>query len=308
MFLFKELNLISNTPSILEKLLRRQASAPTTSTRNDELGLPVRIGVLKSLTDLTTGLPSSLSETRTKWNFCSKRRKSLDEKNHQNLMKRKLKIAITRPTDTFSLDLEACILPNKKKKEKSRTKSGGNVTDAVSAARPDKGGNQSRTEATRNGTDKSRADSVVKVPTKTSYVNQSSSEKESTSVVDNNSKTASAASTSTVALNSTAAEQSVSILKDSVALKAINSTKINQNYLIRSKKLEDEVAGMIDVSSIKPIDFTPKDAANIKSSNTTIAINDEIQDSKSLKTDLFFMYDLDEEFWWRWPKPETDCR
>jgi hypothetical protein len=309
MFLFKELNLISNTPSIFERLLRRQASAPTTNIRNDEHRLPLRIGALKSLIELITGLPSSLSETRPNWNYCSKRRKSLDERNHQNVIKRKLKIAITRPTDTFSLDLETSILPNKKKKEKSKTKSEvGKVTNSESAARPDAGGNQSPSGATSNETDKRRPDSVLKVPVKTSYVNQSSSEKVSSSVVDKNSRTASAASTSTITLDSAAPEQSVSVLSDSEKLKAINSTKINQNNLIKSKKLEEEVAGMIDVSSIKAIDFTLKNTVNIKSTNTTIETNDGIQGTKSLETDLFFMYDLDEEFWWRWPKPETDCR
>lgn len=309
MFLFQELNLISNTPSIFERLLRRQASAPTTNTRNDEQGLPVRIGALKSLIDLITGLPSSLSETRPNWNYCSKRRRSLDDRKHQNVIKRKLKISITRPTDTFSLDLETSILPNKKKKEKSKTKSEvGKVTDAESATRPDTGGNQSTSGATYDKTDKSRADSVVKVPVKTSYVNQSSLEQDFSSAVDKNSKTASAASTSTVTSNSTATEKSINVLEDVGKMKAINATKINQKNLIQSKKLEEEVGGMIDVSSIKAIDFTPKNNVNIKATNTTIAINDEFQGTKSLETDFFFMYDLDEEFWWRWPKPETDCR
>lgn len=309
MFLFKELNLISNTPSIFERLLRRLASAPTANTRNDEQRLPVRVGALKSLIDLITGLPSSLSETRPKWNYCSKRRKPLDERKHQNVIKRKLKIAITRPADTFSLDLETSILPNKKKKEKSKTKSEvGKVTDAESAARLDKGGNQSTSEATHIGTDEGRTESVAKVPIKTSYVNQSSSEQDFSSAVGKNSKTASAASTSTVISNPTATEPSINVLKDIEKLKSTNSTKIKQNNLIKSKKLEEEVAEMIDVSSIKAIDFTPKNTANIISTNTTIVRNDGIQGLKSLETDLFFMYDLDEEFWWRWPKPETDCR
>lgn len=310
MFLFKELNLISNTPSIFERLLRIQASAPTTNTRNEEQGLPVRIGALKSLIDLITGSPSSLSETRPKWNYCSKRSKSLYERNHQNEIKRKLKISIVRPTDTFSLDLETSILPNKKKKEKSKTISEvSKVTDAESAARPDTGGNQSTSGATHDKADKGRTESVAKVPVKTSYVNQSSSEQDFSSAVDKNSKTASKAATTTITLVSTAAEQSISVLKDSEKMKSINSSKINQNNnLIKSKKMEEDVAGMIDVSSIKAIDFTPKNTVNIKSTNTTIVITDAFQGTKSLETDLFFMYDLDEEFWWRWPKPETDCR
>ena len=27
-----------------------------------------------------------------------------------------------------------------------------------------------------------------------------------------------------------------------------------------------------------------------------------------MDTSLFYMYDLDETFWWRWPNPDTDCR
>lgn len=33
-----------------------------------------------------------------------------------------------------------------------------------------------------------------------------------------------------------------------------------------------------------------------------------IPEPKNLEDQLFYMYDLGEEFWWRWPKPESDCR
>jgi hypothetical protein len=33
-----------------------------------------------------------------------------------------------------------------------------------------------------------------------------------------------------------------------------------------------------------------------------------IPEPKSPEDQLFYMYDLGEEFWWRWPKPESDCR
>ena len=31
-------------------------------------------------------------------------------------------------------------------------------------------------------------------------------------------------------------------------------------------------------------------------------------DNEDVEGKLFFMYDLDEEFWWRWPDPNADCR
>jgi hypothetical protein len=33
-----------------------------------------------------------------------------------------------------------------------------------------------------------------------------------------------------------------------------------------------------------------------------------IPEPKNPEDQLFYMYDLGEEFWWRWPKPESDCR
>ena len=51
------------------------------------------------------------------------------------------------------------------------------------------------------------------------------------------------------------------------------------------------------------------DNSNKNDSNKYGNLDDNREKDKLLyENKLFYMYDLDEEFWWRWPEPEADCR
>ena len=308
MFLYKELNLISNYSNSFERWIRKQASIPASSFKIHHIGSPFAFGPLKSVVDLMTGLPSSISEMRTNGTFCRKRRKSRDEKDSQfvNVMHRKLEIAITRKTDTFSMDLEASILPKKKKKGKTSTKSGfSNVVDEESGGEPDKYGAKSTSKATDLVTDKNRFDDGGGVPSikpnNTSFGNHSTSRKDSSLAVNKFGMTVSKGSVFAV-------KHSDDFFENRKMMKAVDPTKIYQNKFMKSKMMDMQSADMIDVSSIEAIDFKEDKIVNVKSENTTTLGNDGNLDSGSLEKQLFYMYDLDEDFWWRWPKPETDCR
>lgn len=53
------------------------------------------------------------------------------------------------------------------------------------------------------------------------------------------------------------------------------------------------------ISSFKTIEYT-NTSADAGTHNSSVDVDVEGK--------LFYMYDLDEEFWWRWPHPDADCR
>ena len=299
--LFKELSLSSSSSSSFDSLLRQLASvAPIYRLRP-----PAKYDALKSLVDLLTGLQSPLSET----NFCISIRKPKDDIDSQvaNGIQRNLKVAIARTTDTFALGLETSILPKKRKKEESLKKLGsGNVTVAESAESPS-------TKADYL-TNEKKLDSGITAasslePSKASFVNHSSSRRDPSLGVNGIDKSLLTGFTTAVVIDASDLKRSFGVTVGSKMMTAVNPTKMNQNNLMKNNNIETESVEMIDVSSIKAIDFTEKNTAvNLKSENTTILGNKGIQDPKSIEKQLFYMYDLDEKFWWRWPKPETDCR
>ena len=63
------------------------------------------------------------------------------------------------------------------------------------------------------------------------------------------------------------------------------------------------VSGVSNVSQVKAAPIKSIQFKNISINTTTMNISSENVDGK-----LFYMYDLDEEFWWRWPHPDADCR
>lgn len=298
--LFKELSLSSSSSSSLDSLLRQLASvAPIYRLRP-----PAKYDALKSLVDLLTGLQSPLSET----DFCISIRKPKDDIDSQvaNGIQRNLKVAIARTTDTFALGLETSILPKKRKKEESLKKLGsGNVTVAESAESPS-------TKADYL-TNEKKLDSGITVsslePSKALFVNHSSSQRDPSLGVNDIDKSLSTGFTTAVVIDATDLKRSFGVTVGSKMMTAVNPTKISKNNLMKSNNIETESVEMIDVSSIKAIDFTEKkNTVNLKSENVTMFGNQGIQDPKSVDKQLFYMYDLDEKFWWRWPKPETDCR
>ena len=307
-FLFKELSLNSSSSSTFDSLLRQLASRVPVHW----LGSPAKYDALKSLVDLLTGLQSPLSET----DLCISRKKPKDDVDSKvaNGVQRNLKVTIARTTDTFALDLETSILPKKRKKEKSLNKLElGNVTVAESAGEPKNDQNESPEIKADNGTNEKILDSGVTAsslePSKESFVNHSSPQRDPSLGVNDIDRSLSIGSKTAVVMNASDLKQSFGVTVGSKMMKAVNPTKMNQKNLMKSNSIETESIEMIDVSSIKAIDFTEKNTAvDLKSENTTILGNQGIQDPKSVEKQLFFMYDLDEKFWWRCPKPETDCR
>jgi hypothetical protein len=75
-------------------------------------------------------------------------------------------------------------------------------------------------------------------------------------------------------------------------------------------KLENKTENVLDSQNqSSKIVVASASAEGIESNNMLEKKkNVPIPEPKSPEDQLFYMYDLGEEFWWRWPKPESDCR
>ena len=76
-----------------------------------------------------------------------------------------------------------------------------------------------------------------------------------------------------------------------------NSSSSNSDNERVSGVIKASLPSQVKVASIK----------NIQSEYVGIDASMNIS-SENVDGKLFYMYDLDEEFWWRWPHPDADCR
>lgn len=85
-----------------------------------------------------------------------------------------------------------------------------------------------------------------------------------------------------------------------------NSVRIKSggNAKSKDKKEKSKIPTTITTTTI----VDPKNVPMIYSENIPKNIPKNIPENIDPEKELFYMYDLDEEFWWRWPQPGTDCR
>lgn len=64
----------------------------------------------------------------------------------------------------------------------------------------------------------------------------------------------------------------------------------------------------VDVDLSKSADRITSEKGTAPTVNILETVSSTASESRNVPDQLFYMYDLPEEFWWRWPKPDTDCR
>ena len=200
---------------------------------------------------------------------------------------RKLKAAAAM---ALSLGLETSILPQKKRKDKTNKE----LQNADRINSPNNPAPAETSIDSRKVSDKSR---MVMIASETIIPIPRISKKESEGVlmgVDENGLPVVMKSQHDYAKEIHGARQPA--LVDSNSAEKGRIVKIGQS----DKSSSQSIAGSktSELTEIAPI----QEERNIDADN--IDLNEDLDIDNS----LFFMYDLDESFWWRWPSPDTDCR
>ena len=91
-----------------------------------------------------------------------------------------------------------------------------------------------------------------------------------------------------------------------------NGLPVKMKSILKSDKVKNAAENILDSQNQKKMDKVASTLADSVKSDSILEKKKEIPvpvpEQKNVEDQLFYMYDLGEEFWWRWPKPESDCR
>jgi hypothetical protein len=91
-----------------------------------------------------------------------------------------------------------------------------------------------------------------------------------------------------------------------------NGLPVKMKSILKSDMVKKAAENILDGQNQKKTDKVASTLADSVKSDSILEKKKEIPvpvpEQKNVEDQLFYMYDLGEEFWWRWPKPESDCR